>query len=113
LEAAAVDVIMPDVKWCGGILEARKIAAMAEAYEIEVSPHNMSGPISTAASVQLAATLPNFLLLEYCWGVPPWRAELVAGSEQVIAGRVPVPTAPGLGVQWDPLAARKPRSGGV
>jgi galactonate dehydratase len=112
LDAHAVDVIMPDVKWCGGILEARKIAAMAEVYEVEVSPHNMSGPVSTAAAVHLCATLPNFLSLEYCWGVPLWRGELVAGSERVVNGCIPVPTEPGLSVQWDPAAARKRRSSG-
>jgi galactonate dehydratase len=111
LEARALDVVMPDVKWCGGILEARKIAAMAESFGVEVSPHNMSGPVSTAASVHLCATLPNLFMLEYCWGVPPWRGELVRGSERVVNGCIPVPTEPGLGVQWDPAAARR-RGGG-
>jgi galactonate dehydratase len=98
LEAGSFDVLMPDVKWVGGILEAKKIAAMAEVYDVAVAPHNMSGPVSTAASVHLAATLPNFLILEYCWGVTPWRDELVNGTERVIDGHIPLPSAPGLGV---------------
>ena len=98
LEAGAFDVLMPDVKWIGGILEAKKIAAMAETYEVAVAPHNMSGPVSTAASVHLAATLPNFLILEYCWGATPWRADLVDGAETVVDGHIPLPTQPGLGV---------------
>jgi galactonate dehydratase len=113
LDDGAVDVIMPDVKWCGGILKARMIAAMADTYEVGVSPHNMSGPISTAAAVNLCATLPNFVSLEYCWGVPAWRGELVAGSERVMNGHIAVPTEPGLGVRWDGAAARKNRSAGA
>ena len=65
--ARAVDVIMPDVKHCGGIHEAREIAAQAQAHGIEVSPHNPSGPVSMAASAQLAATLGNFAALEHAW----------------------------------------------
>jgi galactonate dehydratase len=98
LEAGALDVLMPDVKWIGGILEAKKVAAMAETHGVAIAPHNMSGPVATAASVHLAATLPNFLILEYCWGVTPWRADLVNGTEQVVAGHIPLPRTPGLGV---------------
>jgi len=109
LEAGALDVLMTDVKWIGGILESRKVAAMAEAYEVEIAPHNMSGPVATAASVQLCATLSNFLILEYCWGVVPWRAELVDGTEQVVDGHIPLPSTPGLGINWNGRAARDHR----
>ena len=98
LEAGAYDVLNPDVKWVGGILEAKKIAAVAEMYGVAITPHNMSGPVATAASVHLAATLPNFLILEYCWGVTPWRDELVDGTERVRDGEIVLPTAAGLGV---------------
>jgi galactonate dehydratase len=98
LEAGAFDVLMPDVKWIGGILEAKKLAAWADVYDVAIAPHNMSGPVSTAASVHLAVTLPNFLILEYCWGVPTWRADLVGGAEVVVDGHIPLPTAPGLGI---------------
>ena len=111
LEMGALDVLMPDVKWVGGILEAKKIAALAEMYEVAVAPHNMSGPVSTAASVHLAATLPNFLILEYCWGATPWRDELVAGGEVVEAGHLRLPTAPGLGVRLDRRALQAHRLG--
>ena len=72
-----------------------------EQVEIDVAlgPHNMSGPVSTAASVHLAVTCPNFLILEYCWGVTPWRSELVDGTEAIVDGHIPLPTAPGLGVR--------------
>ena len=105
LEAGVFDVLMPDVKWIGGILEAKKVAAMAEAYEVAIAPHNMSGPVATAASVHLAATLPNFLILEYCWGVTPWRDELVNGTEMVSDGHIPLPTRPGLGIDWNRTVA--------
>lgn len=107
LEARAADVIMPDVKWIGGILEARKLAAMAETFSVEITPHNMSGPVATAASAQLSAVCPNFLILEHCWGADELRMELVGGSERIENGALALSTAPGLGVEWRPAAARK------
>lgn len=96
-----LDVIMPDVKHAGGILEARKIAAMAEAARIAVSPHNPSGPVSTMASVHLAASIPNFLALEYPWGEADWRGRLLAPAEVVVGGEIEVPARPGLGFALD------------
>ncbi|GAB4042925.1 mandelate racemase/muconate lactonizing enzyme family protein [Spirosoma litoris] len=94
----ALDIIMPDVKHCGGIQECRYIAALAEAAgDIKVSPHNPSGPISTAASVQVCAGMPNFSILEFAYGEVPWRADLVKPAEQFQDGFLPVPTGPGLG----------------
>lgn len=107
LEARAADVLMPDVKWIGGILEARKLAAMADAFEVEITPHNMSGPVATAASVHLAAVCTNFLILEYCWGTEELRNSLVGDSEAIVDGAIPLPTRPGLGLTWDPARARK------
>lgn len=98
VEAGAYDLLNPDVKWVGGILEAKKIAAVAEMYGVGVTPHNMSGPVATAASVHLALTLPNFTILEYCWGVTPWRAALVDGLEEVRDGHIALPARPGLSV---------------
>jgi galactonate dehydratase len=77
----AVNVIMPDVKHCGGLMELVRIAAMAEADGIEVAPHNPSGPVSTAASVHVCAVLKNFRLLEFQWGEVDWRHEVVQPSE--------------------------------
>jgi galactonate dehydratase len=107
-EARALDVVMPDVKWVGGISAFREIASLAAAFDIEVSPHNMSGPVATAACVQLSAVLPNFLVLEQGYGDGvPWRADLVRGSEVIEGGEIPLPTAPGLGIEWDGEAARR------
>jgi galactonate dehydratase len=92
-----LDVIMPDVKHTGGILELRKIAATAEVCGLSISPHNPSGPVSTLASVHVSAVLPNFMALEYPWGEAPWRRELVAPEEIVQDGAITVPDRPGLG----------------
>lgn len=94
----AVDVIMPDVKHCGGILEMTRIAAMAAAHGVTVAPHNPTGPIATAASVQLCAGMPNFRILELQWGEAPWRGALVQPNEVFKNGTIQVPGAPGLGI---------------
>lgn len=105
-EARALDVVMPDVKWIGGISAFMEIATLAAAYDVEVSPHNMSGPVATAACVHLSAVLGSFLRLEYGYAGVPWRDALVAGTEIVEGGEIPIPTAPGLGIEWDGEAAR-------
>lgn len=99
-EAHAVDVVMPDVKWIGGLGHAKKVATMAEAYQIEVAPHNMSGPVSTAASAHLSMNIPNFLILEYCWGTPDWRSDLINNTELIVDGHLIVKDTPGLGIDW-------------
>jgi len=106
-EARALDVVMPDVKWVGGIFGFLQIATLAQAFGVEVSPHNMSGPVATAACVHLGAVLGNFLTLEYGYAGVPWRADLVAGTEIVEGGEIPLPTGPGLGIEWDGEAARR------
>ena len=95
----AVHVIMPDVKHCGGLLELTKIAAMAEADGVEVAPHNPSGPVSTAASVQVCAVLENFRLIEFQWGEIDWRHEVVQPPELFVKGTIAVPDRPGFGVE--------------
>ena len=102
----AVDVIMPDVKHCGGLLEARKIAAVAELDGVAVSPHNPSGPVATAASAQLCAGLPNFEILEMQWGEAGWRGDLVVPPERFENGSIAVPEGPGLGVELNGRVAR-------
>jgi galactonate dehydratase len=101
LEARALDVVMPDVKWMGGISQVRLLAAMAESYGATVAPHNASGPVATAASVHAAVTMANFTILEYAWGAPAWRSSLTRETERIDAGHFPLPTAPGLGVTID------------
>ena len=102
----ALHIIMPDVKHCGGIAEARKIAIVAEADGVQVSPHNPSGPVATAASVQLCAGLPNFLILEHAWGEVPWRHELVTPPEEFRAGKIAVREGAGFGIELNEKAVK-------
>ncbi len=99
IRSGAFAFIMPDVKHCGGILEGRKIAALAELNNVAVAPHNPSGPVATAASVQLCAGMPNFAILEHAWGEASWSKDLVVPPEEFRNGRIRVPAAPGLGIE--------------
>ncbi len=112
LEAHSLDVIMPDVKWMGGVSEVKKLAAMAELYGIMVSPHNASGPVATAANIHLSFSISNFLILEHLWAVPPWRIALTKGIEHIESGSFALPLEAGLGVEIDPMViaqhAQKP-----
>ncbi|HTM47953.1 MAG TPA: mandelate racemase/muconate lactonizing enzyme family protein [Bryobacteraceae bacterium] len=102
----AVDVIMPDVKHCGGLLEMTRIAAMADADGVAVAPHNPSGPVATAASVQICAGMKNFRILELQWGEVAWRGDLVRPAEKLEAGAIRVPRKPGFGIELDEKVLR-------
>ena len=106
IERRAVDVIMPDVKHCGGLLELTRITAAAAARDVLVSPHNPSGPVSTAASVQAAAGAPNVNLLELQYGEVPWRSEVLSPPEQFVGGEIRVSDRPGLGVELNQATIR-------
>jgi galactonate dehydratase len=101
----AVHVIMPDVKHAGGISELRRIAHVAELAQIPVAPHNPAGPVSTLASVHAAATISNFLILEWAFGEVPWRGELIRPAEIVEDGYITVPDGAGLGIELDEVVA--------
>lgn len=92
-----VDVIMPDVKHDGGLLETKRIAGAARMSRMLVAPHNPAGPVSTAATAQVMSTVANFLILEYAWGEVDWRADLVEPPEQIEEGYLLLPEGPGLG----------------
>jgi galactonate dehydratase len=101
-EAEAADIIQPDVGNTGGIMEVKKIAAMGEAYNMRVAPHNCATALSTAASLQVAACIPNFMTQEIYPYFPerPGYVQVLENSpeDRIKDGVVPVPTAPGLGV---------------
>jgi len=98
----AVDIIQPDVCHAGGISEVKRIASMAEAFYIQIAPHNPLGPVSTAACVQVDATTPNFLIQEIAlydrWGAP-WVKDFVKEPIVVEDGYIKLPKKPGLGVE--------------
>lgn len=113
-EKRLVDVIQPDLCHAGGITETKKIAAMAEAYYIQVAPHSPQGPVSTAAAAHLALAIPNFLILEFVRSAP-YRDRVLKEPWIVRDGHLEVPESPGLGVDLDEeaLAASPARPVGV
>jgi galactonate dehydratase len=107
LERGACAVIQPDICHCGGLWEARKIAAMAETYYVSVAPHNPLGPIATAAATQFAACTPNWLIQESFRSDVPWRDEVVNNPVVVKDGYVYPDEEPGLGVEVNEESAAK------
>jgi galactonate dehydratase len=97
LEQGLIDVAQPDICHAGGVTELRKIAAMAEAAHIKIAPHNPNGPVATMASVHLAASIPNFLILEFAH--QPLREEVQKHGLTVKNGWAELPTRPGLGIE--------------
>ena len=92
------DFWQPDVSHAGGIMEVRKIASMAEAHYIPVCPHNPSGPVANAATLQLAACTPNFYLLETMSSDIPWRADVSTERVKFENSEMFIPDLPGLGI---------------
>lgn len=97
LEKKAATILQPDLCHAGGLTEGRIIAGMAEAYYASVAPHNPLGPISLAAGVQLAASIPNFLIQEQV----SLGEGYIKNPFQVKEGYLELPTAPGLGIELD------------
>jgi len=101
-ERQAADVIQPDLTMMGGITETRKLATWAESYDVMVAPHNVGGPVSTAAALHLAAAMPNFKILEHFNDfVDPFVSDAARGVPAVTEGSFPLPRGPGLGVTLD------------
>lgn len=110
LENASVDVLQPDISHCGGISEIRRVAAMAEAYDVAIAPHCPLGPISLAASIQVDLTIPNFVIQEMSLGT---HYNTKAGAYDITNyvtdpsvfdvkdGYVGALTKPGLGIDID------------
>ncbi len=108
-EQQACHVIQPDLCHCGGLLEGKKIAAMAEAYYMGVAPHNPLGPVANAAALHFALSTPNFLIQEDMLADVPWRWDVVRHSLQTQDGYWQRTEAPGLGVEVNEVeAARHP-----
>lgn len=102
LTRGAVDYVQPDVTHAGGLSELSFISTLAAQQYIPFAPHNPSGPLSTAATLQLAAALPNFRYLEIMAVDVPWRKEI---SDEALVltpeGDIMIPDAPGLGIELD------------
>lgn len=100
----AADYIQPDISHAGGIMELKKIAAEAECRYIPFAPHNPSGPVANAATLQLAAVCPNFEILEIMYSDVTWRKEVTNESLSYDAGYITIPDKPGLGIEIDEAA---------
>jgi galactonate dehydratase len=110
ITGGAVDIVMPDVKMCGGVLELKKIAALAEGAGLLVAPHGPASPLGNVVAAHVCATMPNFHILEFSYGEVPWRAEVIDPPESVQKGGYLAFTGkPGYGVELNEktLAAHK------
>jgi len=105
LERRAVDIVQPDLSISGGLSEARHIASLASAYQVQVAPHLWGGAVLFAAGLHLAAATPNVTILEHCHGHNPLLRELVPEQFELVDGCIEVNDRPGLGVTPDPAAA--------
>lgn len=116
LRDASVDVLQPDISHVGGISEIRRIASMAEAYDVSIAPHCPLGPIALAASMQVAVATPNFVIQEMSMGI---HYNTEAGDHDLASylkdpsvfevddGFVKAPTGVGLGIDVDEAEVRK------
>ena len=108
IEGQIIDILQPDLGLAGGISEVKKIANAAETYNLHVQPHNCASPVTTAASVQVDACIPNFIIQETF----PYRTEanynLVTDAleKKIVNGHLELPTAPGLGIELNDEALK-------
>ncbi|MBA3708338.1 MAG: galactonate dehydratase [Planctomycetes bacterium] len=109
VEKRACSVLQPDITHCGGLTEARRIAALADAWRLSLAPHNPQGPVSTAASLELGFATPSYIICEAVHLDVPWRSDVVREGFTVEAkGRIVRPnTKPGLGIEIDEAEVRK------
>jgi L-alanine-DL-glutamate epimerase and related enzymes of enolase superfamily len=98
-EKRAADYIQPDISHAGGIMELKKIAAIAESYYIPFAPHNPSGPVANAATLQLAACTPNFCILEIMYSDVDYRKEITNEKVEYQDGYITIPDKPGIGIE--------------
>jgi galactonate dehydratase len=103
LETGAAGIVMLDIGWCGGISEARKIAAMAEAWHLPVAPHDCTGPVALAAATHLSLNAPNAIVQETVRAhYHTWYRDLVTAVPEVRDGTITVPPGAGLGLELAP-----------
>ena len=108
LETGVAGVVMLDLSWCGGLSEARKIAAMAEAWHTPVAPHDCTGPVVYAASCHFSMHARNALIQESVRAFyTGWYTELVSALPLVHDGEIRVADAPGLGLELLPEVSRR------
>ena len=104
LRAGSVEILQPALGRLGGILEAKKLAAIAEVFTAQMAPHLYAGPVEWAANVHLGVSIPNLLMVESI--DTPFHNALIKNTVKVEGGFVPAPQAPGLGIDFDEDLAR-------
>jgi len=108
LEARCADILNPDVACCGGILELKEIAAMAEPFMVAVSPHNYNSTlVALAATVHASAVMPNFIITEYFVPFIEFCDKISPNQLKPKNGYIELPTAPGLGIDVDEAALKQ------
>ena len=102
MENNLADFIMPDTVWTGGISEIKKIATMAEAYYIPVTPHVIpGGPLELIAAAHVVSSIPNFYRLEHAWTLIPEHNKLLLEPYVIKDGHIHLNNKPGLGFELD------------
>ena len=105
----AAGIAMLDISWCGGISEAKKIATMAEAYQIPIAPHDCTGPVVYVASTHLSINAPNALIQESVRAFyTGWYTEVATALPDIANGTVAPPPGPGLGMDLKPEIFDRP-----
>ena len=109
IEKNAADIIMPDLSWCGGLTEGRKIASLADTYYLPVTCHDTIGPVALWAAVHLMLHIPNALIMETVRGyLDGWYEDVVTDRIPVSDGHISLPMRPGLGTKLQPDFTDRP-----
>jgi L-alanine-DL-glutamate epimerase-like enolase superfamily enzyme len=109
---ASVDIVQPDIAWSGGFSECRRIAALAQAHHLTVAPHAFSSAVTLAATLHFVASIPNGLVLEFDQNPNGLRDELLKEPIAIDGdGMIRLPERPGLGIELDPAAVERYRTG--
>lgn len=106
LKTGGASIVQPALGRAGGILEAKKIAAIAEVFNAQVAPHLYAGPVEWAANVQLAASIPNLLMVETIQTGGDFHRRLIGDTLRWDSGFIRLPEGPGLGIEFDEALAR-------
>jgi len=101
LDRGIWDVVMPDIRFFGGVTELLALTPLAAQYQVAIAPHNPRGPVATLASAHVMASCPVFDHLEFQFDEIDWRSDLTKASEHIVGNQLQLSSAPGLGLSWN------------
>lgn len=107
IEKQAVSIVSPDIPKMGGLLEARKVADLADMYYMPIAPHNVASPVGTVAAAHVCASMSNFLVMEFHAHDVPWWSDLVIGEPVIANGYIELNDRPGHGLELNDDIARQ------